>query len=64
MDDVIELVRGRLSKELAPYVNIAEALQLVPWAVLSACHRLVREGVAQEGKDNLRGHFRLAASTN
>lgn len=63
MEDVIELVRGRLSNELTPYVDIADALQLVPWAVLSACHRLVREGVAREGKNNLRGHFRLAVST-
>ena len=63
MEDVVELVRGRLSNELAPYVDIADALQLVLWAALSACQRLVREGVAQEGKNKLRGHFRLAAST-
>lgn len=63
MEDVIEQVRGRLTNELTAYVEIADALQLVPWAVLSACNRLAREGVAQEGKNKLWGHFRLAAST-
>ncbi|MDB5744204.1 MAG: hypothetical protein JWR68_2519 [Polaromonas sp.] len=58
MEDVMELVRGCLSNELVPYVDIADALQLVPWAVLSACHRLAREGVAQEGKNKQRGQFR------
>lgn len=60
MEDVMELVRSCLSNELVPYVDIADALQLVPWAVLSACHRLAREGVAQEGKNKQRGQFRRA----
>lgn len=62
MDDVVEQVRGRLSVELVPYVDIADELQLVPWAVLSACRQLVRDGAAQEGKDKLRGQFRRASS--
>ncbi|KQX22123.1 DUF6527 family protein [Variovorax sp. Root434] len=62
MADVVELVRGRLSNELVPYVEIADALQLVPWAVLSACYQLIRKGLAQEGKSDLRGHFRRAES--
>lgn len=61
MKDVVELVHGCLSNELVPYVDIADALQLVPWAVLSACHRLAREGVAQEGKNKQRGQFRRAS---
>ena len=63
IDDVVDRVRGHLSNELALYIDIADALQLVPWAVLSACHRLVREGAAQEGKNKLGGHFRLESST-
>lgn len=61
MEDVVEQVRGRLSTELVSYVEMADALQLVPWAVLSACHRLVREGAAQEGTSKLRGQFRAAS---
>lgn len=60
MEDIVELVRGCLSNELVPYLDIADALQLVPWAVLSACRRLAREGVAQEGKNKQRGQFRRA----
>jgi hypothetical protein len=63
MEDVVEQVRGRLTSELVSYVDIAGALQLVPWAAISACYRLVREGVAQEGMNKLRGHFRLAAAS-
>lgn len=64
MEDVVQLVRSRLSRELVPYVEIADSLQLVPWAVLSACHRLARQGVAQEGKNQQRGHFRRADSAD
>lgn len=60
MGDIVDLVRGGLSNELVPYVDIAEALRLVPWAVLSACHRLARDGVALEGKNKQRGQFRRA----
>jgi hypothetical protein len=62
MDNVVERVRGHLSTELASYAAIADAMQLVPWAVLSACHQLVREGVAQEGENKRRGHFRTNPS--
>lgn len=60
-EDVVELVRGCLSDELVPYLDIADALRLVPWAVLSACHGLARKGVAQEGKNKQRGQFRRAS---
>jgi hypothetical protein len=58
--DVLEQVRGHLSSELVSYVDIAEALQLVPWAVLSACHLLARQGVAQQGRNKKQGHFKRA----
>lgn len=61
MEDVVEQVRGRLSTDLVSYVEMADALQLVPWAVLSACHRLVREGAAEEGTSKFRGQFRAAS---
>lgn len=64
MEEVVQLVRNHLSSELVPYVSIADALQLVPWAVLSACNRLVRQGDAQEGKSKQRGYFRRADSAN
>lgn len=39
------------------YTEIADALDAVPWDVLMVCRRLVRMGIAHEGKDKQRGHF-------
>lgn len=36
LEDVIEQVGDRLSTDLVSYVEIGDALNLVPWAVLSA----------------------------
>jgi Family of unknown function (DUF6527) len=41
---VIGQVRDALDAQLEPYTSIAERLDLVPWAVLSACGELRREG--------------------
>lgn len=60
MTEVIVQTRDALGAQLEPYTSIAERLDLVPWAVLSACGKLRREGVALEGKDKLRGHFMRA----
>jgi hypothetical protein len=57
MDEVIVQVRDALGTQLESYTSIADRLELVPWAVLSACGKLRREGIAVEGKDKLRGHF-------
>lgn len=58
MIEVIEQVRQALGPQLESYTSIADRLDLVPWAVLSACgQQLRREGCAVEGKDKLRGHF-------
>ena len=57
MNEVIVQVRSALGTQLESYTSIADRLELVPWAVLSACGKLRREGVAVEGKNKLRGHF-------
>lgn len=60
MAEVILQVRDALGTQLESYTSIADCLDLVPWAVLSACGKLRREGIALEGKDRLRGHFMRA----
>lgn len=60
MAEVIVQVRDALGTQLESYTSIGDRLELVPWAVLSACAKLRREGIAFEGKDRLRGHFMLA----
>lgn len=57
MAEVVVKVRDALGSQLEIYTSIAERLALVPWAVLSACRQLIRDGLALEGKDKLRGHF-------
>jgi hypothetical protein len=53
-------VRERLPhKGLVPFAEIAEALDAVPWDVLTVCRRLVRKGAAREGKGKQRGSFGL-----
>jgi hypothetical protein len=60
MAEVIVQVRDALGTQLESYTSIADRLDLVPWAALSACGKLRREGIALEGKDKLRGHFMRA----
>ncbi len=64
IEEVVQLVHRCLSHELSSYVDIADSLEVVPWAVLSACHRLVKEGIAQEGKNKQRGCFKRVDSVN
>lgn len=40
------------------FYDIAEVIDEIPWDVLMACRRLVREGFANEGGDKQRGFFR------
>lgn len=55
---LIDVVRERLpGAGLVSYTEIAEALSVVPWDVLSVCRRLVRVGLAREGKGKRRGSF-------
>lgn len=52
-----ELVLSSLTSAFQPYSQLADALDAVPWAVLSACRRLCRRGVIAEGVGNQRGWF-------
>lgn len=54
-----QTVLGRLTPELQQYVDVADELGAVPWAVLVACNRLSVRGLAQRGDDKHR--FRLAS---
>lgn len=54
-----QLVLGKLTIKLRPYTDIAEQLEAVPWAVLSACHRLSKRGVVESGEGEKRSEFRL-----
>ena len=58
MAEVVTKVRGALHHEFQSYVDIADTLGLVPWAVLSACHQLARAGSAVEGREGQRGCFK------
>ena len=60
MADVVEQVRGALGHRFESYASIANRLELVPWAVLSASHQLCRDKVAVEGEQEQRGHFKRA----
>lgn len=62
MDEEFEArVLSKLTVALQPYSQVAEALDVVPWAVLSACQRLQRRGLAREGGGKQRGWFRRRA---
>ncbi|MER8537286.1 DUF6527 family protein [Mesorhizobium sp. M1005] len=56
-------VEGRLSDELASFVDIAAAVDEVPWSVLDACRSLVKSGIAVEGTGAERSSFRLASDS-
>ena len=53
-----QLVLSSLTDAFRPYAQIAEALDAVPWAVLSACHRLKSRNLICEGLGNQRGWFK------
>jgi hypothetical protein len=55
---LIDVVHERLpNAQLILFSEVAEALDAIPWDVLSACRRLVRLGRAREGKGKQRGWF-------
>lgn len=49
-----------LGGTLRPYSEVAQRLNAVPWAVLSACRQLLGRGLAREGTGNQQGWFRRA----
>lgn len=60
IEDVIERVKDALTSSFISYLQIADQLDLVPWAVLSACNRLCRRGVAVAGFEKQQGQFKRA----
>ena len=57
-DDLVDKTRAMLGDEFVSFVVIADELDVVPWAVLSACSKLCRSGVAESGVGAQQGHFR------
>lgn len=63
MEDVIAQVKRELTPNYIGYVALADHLDLVPWAVLSACNVLCRQGFAVAGVGELHGQFKRARET-
>jgi hypothetical protein len=59
LEDVKRYLEGR---GMTSYVEIAEHLDAIPWDTLRTCRTLVREGLAEEGREDFRGSFRLCKS--
>lgn len=57
--DVIERTFSALGSNFVSYLAIADDLDAIPWAVLSACRELCRRGLAEAGRDRKWDHFRL-----
>jgi len=56
--DIQDAVKARLSAKFVFYHDIADEIDEIPWDVLQACNRLVREGVAEANIGEMRGQFR------
>ena len=56
-----QVVMGRLTLELQQYIDVADQLGAVPWAVLVACNRLRNRGLVQSGVGDEKDRFRLAS---
>ena len=52
-------VLSRLTNLYQSYVDIALALEEVPWEVARACRALQSEGWVEEATGSLRGNYRL-----
>jgi hypothetical protein len=58
LTDLAKRVLERLpASGLIQYADLAADLGAIPWDVLTACRRLVRQGVAREGAGTQRGAF-------
>lgn len=63
VDEEFELrVLACLGITLQPYSQIAAALDVVPWAVLSACRQLHRQGLVIEGAGDQQSWFRSVSA--
>ena len=60
-DELADLAKQVLAclpaEGLVQFADIATDLGAIPWDVLTACRRLVRQGLAREGLGNQRGAF-------
>lgn len=57
--DLVQRVRSHWpSGPMLSYVDVADQMGEIPWDVLEACRRLVREAVLVEGSGQLRTMFR------
>jgi hypothetical protein len=59
-----ERVLRQLNEDFVSFVDISEALDEVPWAVLVACRTLVGKSLAEEGVGDLRGTYRRRIASN
>lgn len=62
-DQNVETLKGAVLKRLVPdklvhFAEIADDLGELPWDVLRVCRNLVKSGLAVEGKDKKRQHFK------
>lgn len=57
-EEVKAAVLNSLTSSFRHFTEIAEAIDQVPWAVLSACQDLCRRQLAEEAQGKLRGQFR------
>lgn len=55
---LVSCVYAQLNSQLTDYVVIAQALNEVPWAVLSACDTLCASGRAERGSGRLQSAYR------
>ncbi len=62
MEEVMRRTEKALTADFASYLALADELALIPWAVLSACARLCRVGIAEGGTGKQQGQFRLRKS--
>ena len=58
LEEVMQCTEEALTDDFVSYVEIADQLSIVPWAVLSACGRLCRRGSAESGTGRRQGQFR------
>jgi len=54
-----DVKRHLAGREMTSYIAIADELDAIPWDILRACRVLVRQGLVEEGRKSLLGHFRL-----
>lgn len=58
MEEIMTQVKNNLPKSFVSYAALADQLNLIPWAVLSACNTLCHQGLAVAGVGKQRGQFR------